>query len=353
VLRLRSKAPREIAEWLARGDVGERIYDDAAALDAALRRALERRWGLARAMPPSRETDVFRLVNEEGDGLPGLGLDHYAGFVVANLYGELADSPRRCERALDAIAALGFDGVYAKIRPKHASRLGEAERDRLAPASPLRGKMAPDPLPVVEEGTPYLVHLGDGLATGFYADQRANRRRVCAAAKGKTLLNLFSYTCAFSIAAARAGAARTTNVDAAITALERGRAGFAHASLDPDAHEFVGMDARSFLERAARKNQRWDLVVLDPPSYGTAKGGRFSVSSDFEQLAAAAIRVLSDGGAMLASINHRGTTESRFRRALLEAGRAAGRAIRARSLPPPLDFPSCGESHLKAVWVTA
>ena len=350
-VRVRSKPPSELYDWLAHGDAGERIYDEPQALESGLRRALERRWGLARAMPAGRETNVFRLANEEGDGLPGLGLDYYAGFVVANVYGGLAESLARRDRALDAIAALGFDGVYLKTRPKHASRLGEAEREKLAPPSPVRGLMAADPLAVVEEGTPYLVRLGDGLATGFYPDQRANRRRICAAAKGKTLLNLFSYTCAFSIAAARAGAARTTNVDASATALERGRSGFAHAALDPDAHEFVAMDAHGFLERAARKGQRWDLVVLDPPSYGTAKSGRFTVSSDFERLAAAAIRVLSGGGAMLASINHRQTSAARFRHVLLDAGRAAGRSMKARNLPPPLDFPAWGESHLKAIWV--
>ncbi len=248
---------------------------------AALGLAFERRWGLLRAIPKARATSVFRLANEEGDGLTGLSVDYYAGWVVASFSGDLGGSAENKGRVLDALAAFGFDGVYEKTRPKHASALSDSDREAMAPALPSRGGPAASPLAVMEEGVPFLVRLDAGLATGFYADQRKNRRRVRAHAAGRRVLNLFSYTCSFSVVAALGGASRTVSVDASASALERGRESFAHARIDLAAHDFVAMDARAFLERAQRKGDRFDLVILDPPSFGTAKGGRFSIADGF------------------------------------------------------------------------
>ena len=348
-LALRAPEPPEMREWLERGDRADRVYDDEPALRRALRLAFERRWGLLRAMPPARATTVMRLANEEGDALPGLALDFYAGFAVASFYGELAETPARRARVLDALASFGFDGVYEKSRPKNA-RATPAEREALAPRSPSRGTAAPSPLLVHEEGLPYLVRLDDGLATGFYADQRRNRVRVRAASAGKRVLNLFAYTCAFSVAASAGGAARVVSVDASAAFLERGLENVRHAGFDPAAHEFVAGDARAFLERALRKNERFDLVVLDPPSFGTAGGRHFSIGSDFVPLCALAMRALAPGGQMLASMNHRKTPQDRFRHAVIRAAREAAVTASVRDLPAPLDYPL---PALKAVWVRA
>ncbi|HEY1954978.1 MAG TPA: class I SAM-dependent methyltransferase [Polyangiaceae bacterium] len=341
-LHLRAPEPPEMREWLERGDRGARVYEDPNALRRALALAFERRWGLLRAMPPARATTVFRLANEEGDALPGLAVDYYAGFAVATFYGEMA----RPAVVLDALASFGFDGVYEKSRPKNA-RASPAEREALAPRAPSRGAAAPSPLVVHEEGLPYLVRLDDGLATGFYADQRRNRVRVRAAAAGKRVLNLFSYTCAFSVAAAAGGASRVVSVDASASFLERGRENVRHAGLDLAAHEFVAADARAYLERVLRKSERFDLVVLDPPSFGTAGGRHFSIASDFVPLCALAMRALAPGGQLLASINHRKTPQDRFRHAVVRAAREAGLEATVRDLPPPLDYPA---PALKAVW---
>jgi len=359
-LALKAPTPAEMLEWIAHGDRGARVFADEAALETALGLAFERRWGLLRAMPAGRETTVFRLANEEGDALPGLAVDYYAGFAVVSFSGDLT-SPEERARVLDAVAGFGFDGVYEKARPKHASALSDADREAMAPARPSRGTDAPSPLAVMEEGVPFLVRLNAGLATGFYADQRRNRQRVRAASAGKRVLNLFSYTCAFSVVAARGGASHTVSVDASMVALEQGRENFVHAGVDGSAaggtsqtpndsrrpHEFVAMDARTYLERAGKRGERFDLVILDPPSFGTAKGGRFSVTTDFPALCTLAFSVLDDRGAMLASINHRQTTQDRFRHMVQDAAHVAAKKMKARDLPPPLDFPG---THLKAVW---
>lgn len=350
-VRFASPAPAEMADWVEHGDRGVDVYDDPAAIALALDRARERRWGLGR----SERTSAFRLVNEEGDALPRLAVDVYDAWLVAQLYGDdgpWADRARR-DRVLDALHALGFDGVYLKVRPKQANVLVDTRREDLAPASPVRGAAAPAELAVVEEGMPLLVRLGDGLSTGLFLDQRSNRKRVREMCAGKTVANLFAYTCAFTVAAALGGARKTVSVDASAAALERGQAGLAHAGVTSGEHAMVADDCFSWLARAARRGERWDLVILDPPSYSTTKRGRFVADSDYVELAAAAIRVLASGGRLLACTNHRGISVARFRKILFDAGRAAGRDVtQVKDLPMPSDFPHVGDPPTKNALVT-
>lgn len=359
-VHLQAPTPVELGNWVAHGCLEDAVYDDAAALDRALGRALERRWGLGRSngFGANRETTAFRLVNEGGDALPRLAVDVYDSWLVAQFYGDdgpWADAARR-ERVLDHLAALGFDGVYLKIRPKQANLLGDARRRELAPAFPARGTAAPDEIAIVEEGTPLRVRLGDGLSTGLFLDQRNNRRRVRELAAGKTIANLFSYTCAFTVAAALGGAKRTVSVDASAAALERGRANLAHSGrLEGADHVFVATDVFSWLSRAARSDQRFDLVVLDPPSYSTTRRGRFVADEDYASLASAALTILAPCGQLLACTNHRGISLVRFRRILRDALRGARReASQMKDLAEPSDFPPApgGEGNMKSVLVT-
>jgi 23S rRNA (cytosine1962-C5)-methyltransferase len=359
-VHLQAPAPVELASWMAQGCLEEAVYDDVAALDRALERAVERRWGLGRShgFGADRETTAFRLVNERGDALPRLAVDVYDAWLVAQFYGDdgpWADTARR-ERVLDHLAGLGFDGVYLKIRPKQANLLGDARRRELAPALPARGTAAPQEIAIVEEGMPLRVRLGDGLSTGLFLDQRNNRRRVRELAAGKTIANLFSYTCAFTVAAALGGGKHTVSVDASASALERGRENLAHAgTLEHGNHVFIATDVFSWLSRAARNDQRFDLVVLDPPSYSTTRRGRFVADEDYASLATAALRILAPGGQLLACTNHRGISLPRFRRILRDALRGARcEAAQMKDLVEPADFPPApgGEGNMKSVLVT-
>ncbi len=342
-------APAEFASWIASGDGDDRIYQDADALDRALSRAAQRRWSLAHSPNGSRHTNAFRLVNEEGDGLPGLAVDVYDDWLVAQLYG---DRPWRA-RMIEALGRTGARGAYLKIRPKQANTLVDTRKEDLAPKLPVFGESAPDEFSIDEEGVPYLARLGDGLSTGIFLDQRANRRRIRETAKGKRVLNLFAYTCGFTVAAAVGGARATVSVDASMAALERGRAGLVHAgvSLGP-AHTFVADDAFSWLARAAKKGEKFDLVIVDPPSYSVTKARRFVAESDYAELAALVLSVMAPRGEMLACTNHRGIRAAKFRRVMFDALRLANReAAQVKDLPSPHDYPA-QESHLKSVWVT-
>jgi 23S rRNA (cytosine1962-C5)-methyltransferase len=355
--------PPEFQSWLKRGDLGVAVYDDEVALERALDRALQRRWRFGRSDSGPRATTAFRLANEDGDGLPRLAVDVYGDWLVAQLYGEggpWAEAARR-ERVLDTVYALGFDGVYLKLRPKQASTLtreGEigSRVAALAPPLPVRGAAAPSPVVILEEGMPLLARLGDGLSTGVFLDQRANRQRIRAAAAGKSMANLFAYTCAFTLAAALGGARRTVSVDASSKALERGRANLEHAGVRPSSdHSFVVDDALTWMTRAARHGERFDLIVLDPPTYSTTKQSRFVAADDYVSLASSALSLLSRGGQLLACTNHRGISLAKFRRMLFEAGRTARREVKqVKDLPVPFDFPVAPgrERHLKSALVT-
>ena len=357
-LHLEAREPPEFAEWIAHGDVGAAVYDDDASLDRALGRAMRRRFGLGRGDSGARATTAFRLINEGGDAFPELAVDVYGDHLVAQLYGTdgaFRDEARR-ERLLDRLAALGFDGVYLKVRPKQANLIVDPRREDFAPRLPVRGTPTPEEITIVEEAIPYRVRLGDGLSTGIFLDQRGNRRRVRELAAGRSVANLFAYTCAFSVAAAAGGASRTVSVDVAAAALERGRENMKAAGvLDSSQATFVATDVFKWLARAQSKGERFDLVLLDPPSYSTTKSRRFAASSDYAELAAAAIAILTPGGRLLACSNHRGISRAKFRRALFDAARLAGRQVaQVKDLPDPPDFPAPfgAEPHLKSMLLT-
>lgn len=353
-------AREEMESWLERGDLGYSVYDDRRALDRALALATERRWGLGRSAdrdPPERKTTAFRLVNEDADALPGLAVDVYGEHLVAQIYvSEEWQAAGRRERLLDALDALGFDGAYLKLRPKQANVLVDTRRDDLAPRLPVRGAPAPEELVVQEEGVPFAVRLGDGLSTGIFLDQRLNRRVVRESVRGARVANLFAYTCAFSVVAALGGAKRTVSVDASLAALERGRRGFELAGLELGRdHVFVGEDAFTWLVKSAKKEERFDLVILDPPSYSSTKKRRFVAESDYDELVALAAAVVAPGGRILACCNHRGMARQKLRRLVHEGARAAKReVVQLKDLPDAPDFPGAAgrDPHMKSMLLT-
>lgn len=316
-------------------------------LEHAIARAAERRWGLAH----DPDVTAFRLVNAEGDGVPGLAVDVYGDWLVVHVYDETVD----LDRALTALEALGVRGIYVKYRPRQANVIVDARNEALAPSLPVRGEPAPDPLVIVENGLPFRVRLGEGLSTGIFLDQRDNRRRVRAMAEGARVLNLFAYSCAFTVAAAAGGARETLSVDASARLLGWGRENLEGAGLASNAHRFEVGDVFDVLERLAARRERFDLVCLDPPTYSTTRSSRWSSGSDWRRLAAMALRVLAPGGRLLACTNDRRMPRMKLRRHLHEAARDAGIAVaQMKDLACPSDFPPPfgAEPHLKSVLIT-
>ncbi len=317
--------PEELDAWLKSGSCFAPLASfRQRLLDAAALRS-----------PIAPESEVFRVVAEQGDGLPGVTVDRYGAHAV------LAVATEEAERHAAAIAELlisqGAAGVYLKRRDRHDVR--RAAASVIAPPLPIAGEPASADLAVSEHGMKISCELGDGLSTGLFIDQRDNRRRVRELSSGKQVLNLFSYTCSFSVAAALGGAARVTSVDVGGRALERGRQNFVVNGLDPDRHEFVQSDAVRFVRGAVKHGRKLDVIVLDPPSFGTVGKATFKFDRDIEGLMADCLRLLSPGGVLLCVTNHKKTNPAAFRRYLERAAVAARREVKLRDLPRQLDCP--------------
>ncbi len=342
-LALEAPMPRDFDAWLA-GD--DSLPAEPRELDRRLRAAALRRYALARR----DDTDALRLVHGAGDALPGVALDLYAAHAVLSL--SSPDALALEESLLDCVMALGVRGVYLKRRPKQASRLVDTRRSEVAPPVPMRGEPAPEPLVVRELGVAYLARLGDGLSTGIFLDQLRARALVREKSRGLRVLNLFSYHAAFTVAALAGGAVRTVSVDASGASNARALENLSNAGASAE-HAVVKADAAAWLESTARapRGERFDLVVLDPPSFATTKSSTFRAERDMSRLAELAFRCLAPGGALLASTNLRALDPKAFARTLRASAQAASVHIeRVVELGVPLDFPPApGEPpHLKS-----
>ncbi|HMI89266.1 MAG TPA: class I SAM-dependent methyltransferase [Polyangiaceae bacterium] len=346
-LDVRAPLPPELEQWFV--NPRPLAHADDPFFSTRLRTAVDARWALGR----SSETTAFRLVNAEGDGIDGIAVDVYGEHLVVHFFSSEALAQK--DAILDALDALGPTGIYLKVHPKQSNTLVDPRTPELAPPTPVRGAPAVDPLVIREGGLSFRVRLADGLKTGIFLDQRENRRRVRDIAGGKRVLNLFAYTCAFTVAAAAGRARASVNVDASKGALEWGQENLRENGLLSAAHEMVDDDVLRWLKHAAKRDQRFDLIVLDPPSYATTKTSRFSAADDYAELAAKALAVLAPGGSMIACTNHRGISMRKFRKQLHEAGRIAAAAIaQLKDLHCPPDFPAAmgAEPHLKSLIVT-
>jgi 23S rRNA (cytosine1962-C5)-methyltransferase len=246
---------------------------------ARLAEALARR--LARL--DRRETNAFRWVHGEGDGLPGIHVDLYDDVVSVRYDGE---GPRAFYRDLPALLA-----EAAAPLPLRAV----IDRQTRGAGSEVPGQVQGE-VEVREHGIRFHVDLTHGQKGGLFLDQRENRAEVARRARGKTVLNLFGYTAGFSLHAAAAGAARTDTVDAAAPALAAARRNFLLNGLPLDAAGLHAMDAFAFLLAAGKRGERWDIVISDPPSFAPSRRALPAARAAYRRLHALAAAVVAPGG---------------------------------------------------------
>ena len=314
--------------------------------DAELREAM---WDAACLRQPLlARSGSFRLINGAGDGLPGFTVDAYGAFATLNVYD--AGLLPRVKQIAANLGELGFSGVYLKKRVK--ADLRNESATELAPDEVVFGEAAPESYLVDEFGMLVHIELADGLSTGLFVDMRDNRMKargwsaVGRAGRQAQMLNLFCYTCTFSVSAALSGAL-TTSVDLAGKALERGKANFEANGLDPEAHRFIREDAMKFLVRAARRGDEYDFIVLDPPSFATVGKGTFSVKNQYGEAVEGCLRVLARGGRLLCVTNHTKTSEEALKSTIEAAAARAGRRVRnLKFLNPGIDCPR----HPEGLW---
>lgn len=321
---------RIVARVLGRG----RIRLDTTFITARLRAAI----ALRKRHALLGDTTAYRLVNAEGDGLPGLTVDRYGDYLMIQLY-SAAWRPhlRLVTAALEEL--LTPLGIYEKKRPQNTREL-EANSDSKAYGRLLAGTAAPERLEVRENGLTFLVTLGQGLNTGLFLDQRANRRDLMQRVAGKRVLNLFAYTGAFSVAAAASGASLVTSVDASPGYTQWNRDNFGINRLNPKRHEFLVGDCLSVLGELAATPQRFDICLMDPPSFSTTSRSRFTTRGGTSDLVAAALPLLSDGGLLIASSNHQKVDLADYLKELRRGALQAGSDLRVISIfGQPEDFP--------------
>ena len=319
------------------------IRDTLAAPDtlrALLRLAVARRAPLA----TDPQTDIYRLINGAADGLPGLTVDRYGDALVAAVYDEDGVMPPRpIPSALAEMLAeaTGATSIYVKYRPREAGRIPDDQLQALAPPEPVYGS-AIRSFVGHEEGLAYVIRPSEGLSTGLFPDMREGRARVRAWAAGRRVLNTFAYTCGFGVAAAAGGAQRVLNLDLSKSVLEWGQANYRANGFEPDPHDFVFGDVFDWLVRLAKRGDRFDLVILDPPGFSRTKGRAFSAARDYGELAGLAARVTAPGGSILACCNVAELPWKSFRERVLAGVAAAGRTAAVNGVyhEPALDFPA-------------
>ncbi|PFD38139.1 RlmI/RlmK family 23S rRNA methyltransferase [Bacillus cereus] len=244
----------------------------------------------------SNDTTAFRVVNGEGDGLGGLIIDYYDGYYVISWYSEGIYTFRdEIVEALQKVA--NFKGIYEKKRFDTKGKYIEDD-DFVA------GERGEFPLIVKENGVNFAVYLNDGAMVGVFLDQRNVRKQIRDKyAKGRTVLNMFSYTGAFSVFAALGGASKTTSVDLANRSLSKTIEQFSVNEIDYEAQDIIVEDVFLYFKYAAKKKMKFDMVVLDPPSFARSKKYTFSAAKDYKNLLKETIAITENNGIIVASTN--------------------------------------------------
>ena len=308
-------------------------------------------------LPGNSVTTGYRLVHGENDPLPGLVIDYYAGTEVIKLY-TLAWLPHLNSILAGLMDAMPTDRLVLRLSRtvvRQPQGLYGLEDGML-----LYGPKITHPVIFQENGLSFEADVVHGQKTGFFLDQRDNRRRVGDLAGGKSVLNVFAYTGGFSVYAARAGAPEITSIDTSQPALEAAQRNLVHNHLFPAVaaarHEIFVEDAFLALARLQGEGRRFELVIIDPPAFAQKQSQAAQALHAYERLTRLALGVLQPGGRLVqASCSSRVAAETFFE-SVLHAASDAGRPLEeiectGHPLDHPVSFPE--GAYLKCIFATA
>jgi 23S rRNA (cytosine1962-C5)-methyltransferase len=299
--------------------------DGFAKIDAALLG-----WRVERALALRKQLDLvgpvggdhaYRIVHGAGDGLPGFAADVLGRVAVIWAYAD-ALRPLGMKLAESIVGFARLDGAVVKLRAKG----GES-----SVAQDTTGTV-PETLVATEHGVPFEIHPLGGLNTGLFTDMREQRKGLARFVRDKRVLNLFSYTGALSVASARFGAATVTSVDTSPGVQSWAAGNFARSNLsDSNKYRFETGDASRFLDRAARDKERYDVILVDPPSTSSAAGVSWALGRDYPDLIAKCAAVIPPDGLLwlaantyelgsLAKLAHKGLRSANRTGVILEQG---------------------------------
>ena len=293
-------------------------FDPRVAIDAGFfRQRIERAVAARAALQDDRNTGC-RLVHAEADGLPGVVADRYGEVVVVQL--SSAGAERWRDAIVDALAAVpGVACVFER---------SDADVRKLEGLEPRVGVLRGDlPAPVVfrEDDLVYHADVVAGQKTGFYLDQRDNRRAVRALAAGREMLNVFCYTGGFTLAALAGGAARVTSLDSSGPALAGARANLAaNPALDGERAEWLEADAFATLRKFRDAARSFDLIVLDPPKFAPTVAHAERAARAYKDINLWALKLLRPGGLLATFSCSGGVDAALFRKIVAGAALDAG-----------------------------
>jgi 23S rRNA (cytosine1962-C5)-methyltransferase len=319
---------------LAAGAAAEGVTIDGDFIRASLERALKLRESLLGSSFVRSHTSAFRLVNAEGDFLPGLIADRYGeGLVMQLLTAGMQRLKGLLVESLRTLLCPGF--IYQKID----THMAEAEGLDAAAAGTgtcLYGTLS-SPVEIEEAGARFRVDVEGGQKTGFYLDQRANRGILREISAGTTLLNCFSYTGAFAVQALLGGALETQNVDLSEKALEQATRHAVLNGIDPGRFGTTKADVFEFLRR---DESRYDIVVLDPPKFAASKSELPRALRGYKDINLYALKRVRAGGFLMTFSCSGLVSEDLFQKVVFGAAVDAGRSVQIlRRLHADVDHP--------------
>ena len=296
------------------------------------------------------QTTAFRVFNGEGDGVGGVTIDYFDGFYMITWYSigiyELKDA------IVEALKeSVEYKGIYQKKRFDGKGRYLDDANDFIC------GTKADAPIIIQENGVNFAIYLDDGAMVGIFLDQRDVRKTIKDRySKGKTVLNTFSYTGAFSVYAVLGGAKETTSIDLAKRSLPKTKEHFMLNNIDLTQQKIIVEDLFQYFKYAVRKKIMFDMVVVDPPSFARSKKHTFSANKDYVNLLKEVIQITNKNGIIIASTNSANFSMMVFRdfiaRAFKELG---GRYKVEESFSLPKDFKVLDKfkesNYLKVVFI--
>ncbi len=259
----------------------------------------------------SKDTNAFRVFNGEGDGIGGITIDYFNEYYLITWYSKGIYKYK--EYIIKSIKSLvSFNGIYEKKRFEENGMVVDED-------SYYCGQKAPEPLIVKENNVNFAVYLNDGAMVGVFLDQKEVRKSIKNNySSGKTVLNTFSYTGAFSIAAAKGGA-ETVSVDLASRSLDKTTENFKINGINMEKHEIVVDDIFVYFKKIKEENKKFDVVILDPPSFATSKNNKFSAERDYKNLIKLAIDATNEEGTIICSTNCAAFNMHKFRKFINDA----------------------------------
>ncbi len=314
--------------WDADSPIAVRIFSTEGVPDAAwIHARVKEAWDLRESVRREGVTG-YRLVFGEADQLPGIVVDLYGDVAVLVTYSKaLGALIEPVANAVQEIA--GVASVVRRTKDEQGVRL-----------SVLRGERPPESVVIQEGRMQLLAELYSGQKTGLFFDHRDNRRFVGERAAGARVLNLFSYTGGFSVAAALGGARSVVSVDSAAPAIEASLANFALNGLADFEHRGCAEDVFAYLDKAERSGERFDLVVCDPPSFAKSRDQLRQAERAYTRLMAAALRVCAPGALFCAASCTSQVGPAAFRRLLADSARKARVRFQiVRDIGQPADHP--------------